>query len=439
MGAFLHFGLDTFDGTEQGDMAKDTAKTFAPTALTQDTVNAWVQQLQAAGFTHAMLTAKHSTGFCLWPSASTNYCDSFSVKQSNWMNGNGDLVRMWTDAMHAAGMKVGMYLSPWDQHHTSSKSDYQTYFEKQVTDLLTLYGSVYEIQFDGHSAPGTPGFPATVDWAHVYALARTLQPQVLIWAGPELANQSGAENPPSYPDLQWVGNENGQATRTTTSLDDTDLCGGGSNRWCAANSDVSDRQSDWFWHPTGTPISVSQMQSIYFDTIGMNSSLIFNVPPDQTGAFDPKDVTLLSQFGTWYSSVYKDDLVKGQPVTADSTWATAGFEAAKGIDGDICTYWAAGSGKTMGQLEVDPPSAITFTIISIREPIELGERSTGYHVEIKQSGNWTTPSDIYGTQVKGTVIGERQLWQLNKTPADAIRLVIDSARGVPAIAEFSVY
>ena len=163
----------------------------------------------------------------------------------------------------------------------------------------------------------------------------------------------------------------------------------------------------------------------------MNTSIVFNVPPSNTGAFDPKDVTLLQQFGTWYSSLYKNSLVKGQPVTADSTWATAGFDAAKAVDGDVCTYWAAATGTTKGRLEVTPASSITIQMISIQEPIELGERSTGYHVEIKKNGTWSTPSDKSGTQVKGTVIGSRQLWQLNNTTADGVALVIDSARGVP--------
>jgi alpha-L-fucosidase len=186
-------------------------------------------------------------------------------------------------------------------------------------------------------------------------------------------------------------------------------------------------------------MSLAKMQSVYFQTVGMNSTLIFNVPPSNTGAFDPQDVTLLQQFGTWYSSLYQKDLLQGQPVTADSTWATAGFDTTKAVDGDICTYWAAADGKTTARLEVDPPSPITFQVISIREPIELGERSTGYHVEIKRNGTWSTPSDMFATQVQGTVIGQRQLWQLNQTTADAIALVIDSASAIPAIAEFGVY
>ena len=247
--AFIHFSLATFDGTEQGNTA-DKATVFAPTNLTQDTVNAWVSSLKAAGFRQAMLTTKHSIGFCLWPSKSTNNCNQYSVAQSSWMNGGGDVVKMWTDAMHANDMRVAMYLAPWDQHFPSSKTGYQDYLENQMTELLTNYGPVYEIEFDGFNAPGSNGTPATVDWSHVFKLARQLQPHILIWAGPEVAHMAAAASPPTFPDLQWIGNENGMASRTTSSLNLSNcatLANGtlvATNLWCAWETNVSDRQTE---------------------------------------------------------------------------------------------------------------------------------------------------------------------------------------------------
>jgi alpha-L-fucosidase len=185
---------------------------------------------------------------------------------------------------------------------------------------------------------------------------------------------------------------------------------------------------------------LADMQKIYFQTVGMNCTLNFNVPPSQTGEFDAKDLALLQQFGQWYSGLYKTDLVKAQPATGDSTWASAGFEAAKAVDDDVCTYWAAASGKTTARLEVTPDAPITATIISIREAIELGERVKKYHIELKQNGSWVTaPTDKSGTKIQGSVIGQRQLWQLSGTKVEAVALVIDSAKDSPAIAELSVY
>jgi alpha-L-fucosidase len=341
------------------------------------------------------------------------------------MDGKGDIVQLWTDAMRANDMRVALYLSPWDSKYPSSSASYETYFKNQLTELFA-YGPAYEVEFDGFNAP------TNVNWKSVFQFIRDSQPSVLIWAGPEIVN-TGA-----VPDLQWIGNENGQGTRTTSSLD-TSNCGGGKT-WCPWECNVSSHRPQWFWHPNPTVISLADMQTVYFRTVGMNCTLNFNVPPSQTGEFDPKDISLLEQFGAWYASLLKTNLAKGQPIAADSTWASEGFAAAKAVDDDICTYWAAASGKTSGRLELTFASPVTANLISIREAIELGERVTKYHVELKQSGNWTTaPKDKSGTTIQGTVIGNRQLWQLGGASVEAVRLVIDTAKDVPAIAEFGVY
>lgn len=421
MTAFIHYGLATYDGSEQGSPS-DSPSIFNPSNLNATTVGQWASSLKAAGFGQAMLVTKHSVGFTLWPSKYTDY----SVKSSPWMSGKGDVVQLFTDAMHSSGMRPAIYLSPWDQKYPSSKSDYITYFKNQLTEVLG-YGPAYELEFDGANS-GTLG---TFDWKSVFQFVKQAQPNILIWAGPEIARLA-------TPDLQWIGNENGQASRTTSSLDTTN-CGGG-NTWCPYECNTSSHRPSWFWHPGSSPMSLADMQKVYFQTVGMNCTLIFNVPPSQTGEFDPKDLALLQQFASWYSGLYKTNLFAGQPTTSDSTWSAAGFEAAKATDGDICSYWAAASGKTSAQLTVTPASPITINLISVREAIELGERVSKYHVEIQQNGTWNTaPTDRSGSKIQGTVIGNRQLWQLSGTSAQAVRLVIDSAKDVPAIAEFAAY
>ncbi|HEX7508951.1 MAG TPA: alpha-L-fucosidase, partial [Polyangia bacterium] len=419
MTAFIHFGQATFDGTEQCNPS-DPVSTFAPTKLDATSVGQWVTSLKGAGFRQAMLVTKHSCGFVLWPSQYTDY----STKNSTW---KGDVLQLWTDAMKANDMRIAIYYSPWDQHYPSSKSDYETYVKNQLTELMA-YGNSYEFEFDGFNAP-TGG---NVNWKNVFSFIKQTQPNTLIWAGPEVVN-TGAT-----PDVQWIGNENGTGSRSTSALD-TSNCGKG-NTYCPYECNTSSHRPDWFWHPGKNPIALSDMQKNYFQTVGMNCTFNFNVPPSNTGEFDPKDIALLQQFGTWYSGLYKTNLLKGQPVTADSTWTAAGFEAAKAVDDDLCTYWAAASGKTSAQLTVTPASPVTVNLISIREAIELGERVKKYHIEIQQNGTWNTaPTDQSGTKIQGTVIGNRQLWQLSGTTAQAVRLVIDSAKDSPAIAEFSVY
>jgi alpha-L-fucosidase len=416
--AFIHFGLQTFDGTENGDSSKDTPSLFNPTNLD---VSQWMSVLQSAGFRQVMLTAKHVTGFCLWPSAFTDY----SVKNSPWKNGKGDVVKEFTDSARAAGLRVGLYLLPWDQHFQGSTSDYEKYFKNQLTELLSNYGTIDEIHMEGVLAP------KSLDWAGISQLAKQLQPSVLVMQGTEIAT-TGV-------DIKFVGNQSGQGNRAITSVGDIPN-GGPSNVWYPSEAPVSDRNPDWFWRATDSVMALTTLKTIYFNTVGMNTTLLLNVPPAQTGQLDGPDVTLLQQFGRWYTALYRTNLLRGSSAEADSEWASAGFDASKAVDDDLETYWAAADGKTAGRLEVKPSSPITFSMISVREPIEFGERATAYHVEIQQNGSWhRSPTDASGVIIAGTVIGQRQLWQLNSTTAEAIALVIDSARGVPAIAELGAY
>jgi len=417
--ALFHFGLNTFDGTEYGSAAVDTPALFNPTNLD---AGQWVAALQQAGFRQAKLVVKHTTGFCLWPSAYTDY----SVKYSPWKNGQGDVVRDFTDAMHAAGMRVALYLSPRDDHFPSSSAAYETYFRNQLTELLTNYGPVYEIELNGYQAP------TSLDWAGIVQLAHRLQPEVLVYLGREIA-AAGA-------DVRYLGDQTAQASRSTSSIGNVPN-GGPSNVWYPAEGPVSDRGlNTWFWHPNNLVIPLADLQSTYFTSVGMNTTLVLNVPPDSAGQLDAPDLDLLRQFGTWLGALYATNRIQGQSASADSTWASPGFEAAKALDGDLCTCWAAAAGATSGRFEVNPAAAVTFSVISIREPIELGERVTAYHVEIKQNGVWNRgPTDTSGATVAGSVIGQRQLWRLPPTTAEAIALVVDAARDVPAIAELSVY
>jgi alpha-L-fucosidase len=230
------------------------------------------------------------------------------------------------------------------------------------------------------------------------------------------------------------------AARATSSIADVPN-GGPSNVWYPVDAEVPDRSPGlWFWNVDSQVIPLVQMQSIYFTTVGRNTTLMFNIAPTTGGRLEPAEVELLRQFGDWQRNLYRTNLLRDQPIVADTTWASPGFEANKALDDDLCTSWAAGGEATSARLEVAPAGPVTFTVISIREPIESGERATAYHVELKQNGSWNrAPVDASGAPIAGTVIGQRQLWQLDPTTVEAIALVIDAARGVPEIAEFGVY
>jgi alpha-L-fucosidase len=415
---YMHFGLETFDPTDTGDPARDVPALFNPTSFDP---GQWMTEFKNVGAGQVVLVVKSSLGFCLWPSAYTDY----SVKNSTWKNGKGDVVKEFTDAARAAGLRAAFYISTRDVHYPASSPTYDKYFQDQLTELLTNYGPIHEVEFPGDNPP------TGMNWAGIVELAHRLQPGIVVWTGPEIAT-TGV-------DARFL-NLTGAAPRSTSSIA-TIPNGGPSNVWYPAESIIASTGANiWFWHPTNPIMPLGQLQSAYLTTVGRNAILAVNVAPAASGQLDSASVDLLRQFGRWRNSLYQTNLVQGLPVSADSTWANTGFSPAKAVDGDICTYWAAASGKTTARLEVTPVSPLTFKVISIQEPIEWGERTTAYHVEFKQNGIWNvSPKDASGVAIAGTVIGQRQIWQLNSTTADAIALVIDSAKDVPAIAEFGVF
>ena len=254
--AWVHFGLATYDQSSGAP-----ASEFNPTSFD---AHQWVAALVSAGFHQVVLVAKHYDGFCLWPSAYTDY----SVKASPWRGGKGDLVREFTDAARAAGLRVGLYLSPWDENFPSTGDGYEAYLRNQLTELLSNYGPIAEIKFPGNHAP------AGVDWAGIAQLAHDLQPETLVWMGPEIAT-SGV-------DLRWIGNQTGLAPRSTASVADVPN-GGPSNVWYPADAEVPDRSAGlWFWMPASPVIPMPQLQSIYFTSVGRNTTLMLNISPATT-------------------------------------------------------------------------------------------------------------------------------------------------------------
>ena len=412
--AYVHFGLATFDQSEGAPAAG-----FNPTSVD---AKQWVTALANAGFRMVVLVAKHYDGFCLWPSPYTAY----SVKASPWKGGRGDLVREFTDAAREVGLRVGLYLSPWDESFPSTGDGYELYLRDQVTELMSNYGPVAnEVSGQSCASHGRLGWRRA---AGPRATTRNVG----------LDGRRGIAT--SGVDVRWIGNQTGVAAPSTSSVADVPN-GGPSNVWYPADAEVPDRSAGlWFWNADSSAIPLGQMQSIYFTSVGRNATLMFNVAPATSGLLDQQELESAATVGTWYRNLYRTNLLRGQPVVADTTWASPGWDATQALDDDLCTSWAADGAATSARLEVTPRSPITFTVISIREPIESGERATAYHVELRQNGIWTrAPVDASGAAIAGTVIGQRQLWQLTPTTADAIALVIDAARGVPAVAELGAY
>jgi len=415
LSAFLHFGMDTFTDKELGDGA-DSPTLFNPSAFD---AGQWMTTLRGAGFRQAMLTAKHHDGFCLWPSK----CTPYSVAASPWQGGQGDVVRQFVDAAHEANMRVGLALSPPDHHEpTYGTPAYQAVFECQLTELLTNYGALDELWLWG-SPLTTPPF----DWEAVEQLVHKLQPHVLLDVG--AVAEAGA-------DLRSIG---GAGLGLGAPVDETSVqpVPGGSSassEWYPAEAVYSIRPG-WFWHAAeDTQLKTSsQLVDLYYDSVGRNSVLVLNVPPNAQGLIAEPDVAAIDQFGVAIRSIYQSNLAAARPALADSVFKNeAGRAASMAVDGKLDTFWAAGEGTISARLELDLGEPRAFDLVSIQEPIALGERITQHHLEAKSNGVWTTIAS-------GTTVGERKLHRVGPVTASGIALVITHARGVPAIAELGVY
>jgi alpha-L-fucosidase len=414
LSAFMHFGIDTFTNQEQGD-GTASPTLFNPTALD---ATQWMATLRSAGFRQAMLTAKHHDGFCLWQTQCTDY----SVAASPWQGGAGDVVQQFVDAAHQANVGVGLALSPFDRHEpTYGTPAYNAVFECQLSELLSNYGTVDEIWFWNDVSPA--GF----DWSAVEALVHRLQPHALIDIG---------NFPAAGADVRSAGQASPAAV---PAADQTSVMAAPGNTsgtliWYPAEA-VSSIRPGWFWHAAeDTKLkTLSQLLDLYYDSVGRNSLLRLNVPPNTQGLLASPDVAEMGELGAAISAIYQSNVAAEQPASADSVFKDSPERAAAmAVDGKLDTFWAAGEGTTSARLEVDLGTERTFNVVSIQEPIALGERTTEHHLEAKSNGVWTTIAT-------GTVIGQRKLHRVGNVTASGIALVITQARSLPAIAELGVY
>lgn len=409
---FIHFGINTFTDREWGD-GKEDPKIFNPTEL--DT-NQWVKVAKDTGFKYMILTAKHHDGFCLWPSKYTEH----SVKNSPWKDGKGDVVKEFADSCHEYGMKLGIYLSPWDRHEPTygNSPAYNQYFKNQLTELLTNYGEISEVWFDGACGEGPNGKKQEYDWQSYYNVVRNLQPNALIAI--------------CGPDIRWVGNEDGYARETEWSIQDPNPSMHPNAKrkiWYPAECDVSIRPG-WFWHADQDDKvkSLEHLVDIYFKSVGRNSVLLLNVPPNNHGLFADPDVKRLSEFRKFLDQTFSIDLAQGKNVKANSFQDE--HPAFNAVDGDKNTYWAPKGNS--GILEVDLGEHKTFNVSMIKEYIALSQRVEEYSIEVFDGREWKTI-------VNGTTVGHKKLDRFDDIKTSNVRLNIKRSLDVPLIRNFSLF
>jgi alpha-L-fucosidase len=412
MGMFIHFGMNTFTDREWGEGTEDP-RWFNPTELD---ARQWISVAKEAGFGYVVLTAKHHDGFCLWQTRYTEH----SVKNSPWRNGKGDVVKEVAKACEEIGVKFGFYLSPWDRHEKSyGTPDYDRYFKNQLTELLMEYGEVMEVWFDG-AYGGPPGKEHKYDWLSYYEVIRKLQPNALIAI--------------CGPDIRWVGNEEGVAPETNWSVQEAShfhqLLGITGKVWYPAECDVSIRPG-WFWHAREDDKvkSVEHLLDIYFKSVGRNSVLLLNVPPNRKGLISDVDIQRLREWRKVLDRTFATNFALNKPATASSFRPDA--QPSNAVDGRKETFWSP-LGEKGEWLEIDLQRPTTFNVAMVQEHIAEGQRVERYRIEAWDGKDWQVIA-------QGTTIGYKKLDRFDDVTAMKVRLVIESALVTPLIRTFGLY
>jgi alpha-L-fucosidase len=432
---FVHFTVNTFTDKEWG-YGDEKESVFNPTELD---CRQWAKVAKDAGMKGIIITAKHHDGFCLWPSEFTDH----SVKNSIWKDGKGDVLRSLRQACDEFGLKFGVYLSPWDRNSKYyGTPEYITYYRNQLHELLTNYGDVFEVWFDG--ANGGDGYyggaretrkidnKVYYDWANSYQIVRKLQPEAVMFSD-------------VGPDVRWVGNERGIGSLTNWSLlkiDEMYLGGSYSailgeghedaKYWVPAEVDVSIRPG-WFYHQKQDSLvrSPENLMELYYSSVGRNSNLLLNVPPDRRGLLHENDVNSLLAFSELRKKEFENELAKGKKVTATSVRGK-GFEASNVNDGNPETYWAANDLQTTGDIIINFDSETEVNRILLQEYIKLGQRVQKFSLSAFINGEWIPVID-------GTTIGHKVIRKFPVIKTDKIKLTISKSKACPVISNFELY
>jgi alpha-L-fucosidase len=433
--AFLHFSLNTYTDQSWG-FGNEDVKLFNPAKLD---CRQWARICKEAGMKGIILTVKHHCGFCIWPSKYTAY----SVKNAPWKNGNGDVVREMADACKEYGLKLGIYLSPWDRNHPDyGKPEYITYFRNQLTELLTNYGPIFEVWFDG--ANGGSGYygganetrtidrTTYYDWKNTYKLIRRLQPDCVIW------NDGGDRG-----DLRWVGTEGGLVGETNWSLLNAKgevewnmlhygLENGDS--WVPAEVNTSIRP-EWFYHPheDSQVKTVPQLMETYYNSIGRNGTLLLNFPIMPNGLIHPNDEKAALEFAKAVKEAFAVNLATNMKAKASNVRGNAKqFGAGMSVDSNEDTYWATDDDVTNASLTIDLGKPTTFNRFLVQEYIRLGQRVKAFTVEALVDGNWKPLA-------KATTIGYKRILRFPGVKATQVRFNITGSKSCPVISNIGIY
>lgn len=433
--AFVHLSVNTYTDMSWGKGDEDP-KIFNPEKLD---CRQWARIAKEAGMKGIIITAKHHSGFCLWPSKYTDY----SIKNSPWKNGKGDIMREMSDACKEYGLKLGVYLSPWDRNHPDyGKPEYITYFRNQLTELLTNYGEIFEVWFDG--ANGGDGYygganeirkidrKTYYDWQNTYALVRKLQPKILIW------NDNG-----DRADLRWVGTEAGYVGETNWSLLNAkgavteDMLRHGlenGDSWVPGEVNTSIRP-EWFYHvrEDSKVKTVNELMEIYYNSIGRNGTLLLNFPIMPNGLIHKNDEKAVLEFAQAQKEAFAKNLAKNVQVEVSNFKENnTKFSGKNLVDGDKDTFWTTDDNQKQASVTLSFNEPISFNRFLVQEYIKLGQRVKSFTLEVSVNGEWKKLAEQ-------TTIGYKRILCFPNVKADKIRFIITDSKGSPIISNIEIY
>lgn len=445
--AFCHFTVDTFTDREWGT-GGESESVFNPSAFDANQI---VKAIKASGAKGVILTCKHHDGFCLWPSETTEH----DVAASPYKNGKGDIVREFADACKANDFEFGVYVSPWDRNHTTyGTPEYLTVYRKQIEELTTQYGELFEIWFDGANG-GTGYYQGKVgpveskdvnhrrnvdrrtyyDWPTTWKQIFERHPEIIIFSD-------------IGPGVRWVGNEHGHAPdpcRATINLlptdgvgqIDTGKLGSGhlhGSHWVPAEVDVSIRPG-WFWHENQNKSvrSPQNLMNIYINSVGRGATFNLNVPPDRRGLVHENDAESLRQFGEHLRKTFAVNLAQNAKLTASNTRGNDDlYSPNKLLDKDIWSAWVSDDEVKTPEVTIELASEKEFNLIQLREDIRLGLRVEGVAVDVFAGGAWKEVA-------KAESIGSNHLWRIPNTKTNKLRIRVTKAEVAPALSDFGLF
>lgn len=413
--AFIHFGINTFTDSEWGVGTEDPAL-FNPTALDCEQ---WVQTLKKGGFKMVILTAKHHDGFCLWPTRTTEH----SVAHSPWREGKGDVVRELSEACRKHNMKFGIYLSPWDRNASSygDSPAYNAFFIAQLTELLTDYGRVDEVWLDGACGEGPNGKRQLYDWESILATIHTLQPNAVTaimgddvrWVGNE--GGRGRETEWSATPYTPLSHSDGAAANATLGLEEMSADLGSRELiarangvyWYPSEVDVSIRPG-WFYHAheDDKVRTLANLIDIYFTSVGRNSVLLLNVPPDRRGLIHEIDAARIEALGNYIAENFTQSRIA-----------------------DRVSTWDAEAGDSH---EYKVKAGERVNTVLLQEDIRRGQRVERFTIEAYVNGTWRTIA-------QGTTIGYKRMLKFEECVAERIRVTIDECRATVNISNIALF